>query len=45
MKKVILTVALVALLVAAVFGGQAMASSKSNDISISEETSSILGRS
>jgi len=45
MKKVILTVALVALLVAAVFGGQAMASSKSNDISISEETSSILGSS
>jgi hypothetical protein len=45
MKKVILTVALVALLVAAVFGGQAIASSKANDVSISEETSSILGSS
>jgi len=39
MKRLVLTVALVALLVAAVFGGQALASSKSNDISISEETS------
>ena len=45
MKRLVLTVALVALLVAAVFGGQALASSKSNDISISEETSSILGSS
>jgi hypothetical protein len=45
MKKLVLTIALVALLVAAVFGGQALASSKSNDISISEETSSILGSS
>jgi hypothetical protein len=45
MKRLVLTVALVALLVAAVFGGQALASSKSNDISISEETSSILSSS
>ena len=45
MKKLLLTVALVALLAAAVFGGQAIASSKANDVSISEETSSILGSS
>ena len=39
MKKLVLSIALVALLVAAVFGGQAIASSKSNDVSVSEEMS------
>jgi len=42
MKKLVLTVTLVALLAAAVFGGQAIASSKSNDVTVSEETSEVL---
>lgn len=42
MKKLLLAVVLVALLAAAAFGGQAVASSKSTDISVSEETSEIL---
>jgi hypothetical protein len=41
-KKLILAVVLVALLAAAVFGGQALASSKPADVSVSEETSEIL---
>ena len=45
MKKLVLTVALVALLVAAVIGGQALASSKPADVTVSEETSAILGSS
>jgi opacity protein-like surface antigen len=45
MKKLVLSIVLVVLLAAAVFGGQAMASNKPADISISEETSSILGSS
>ena len=39
MKKLVLTVALVALLVAAVFGGQALASSKPTDVTVSEPAS------
>jgi hypothetical protein len=45
MKKLVLAFTMVVLLAAAVFGGQAIASSKSNDVSVSEETSSILGSS
>jgi hypothetical protein len=39
MKKLILSVVLVALLAAATFGGQAIASSKPADVSVSEEAS------
>ena len=39
MKKLVLAVTMVVLLAAAVFGGQAIASSKPADISISEQTS------
>ena len=42
MKKLVLAFTMVVLLAAAVFGGQAIASSKSNDVSVSEETSEIL---
>jgi len=42
MKTLVLTVTLVALLAAAVFGGQAIASNKPADNSVSEETSEIL---
>jgi len=42
MKKLVLTVTLVVLLAAAVFGGQAIASSKSNGVTVSEEVSEIL---
>jgi hypothetical protein len=45
MKKLVLTVVLVALLAAAVVGGQALASSKPADVTVSEETSAILGSS
>lgn len=43
MKKLVLAVTLVVLLAAAVVGGQALASNKPADVTISEETSSILG--
>jgi hypothetical protein len=39
MKKLVLAFTMVVLLAAAVFGGQAIASSKSTDISVSEQTS------
>ena len=39
MKKLVLTVTLVALLAAAVFGGQAIASNKPADVTVSEEES------
>ena len=42
MKKLVLAFTMVVLLAAAVFGGQAIASSKSNDVSVSEESSEIL---
>ena len=42
MKKLVLTVALVVLLAAAVFAGQALASSKPADVTVSEEASEIL---
>jgi hypothetical protein len=42
MKKLVLAVTLVVLIAAAAFGGQAIASSKATDISVSEETSEIL---
>ena len=45
MKKLVLTVTLVALLAAAVFGGQAIASNKPADVTVSEETSAIWGSS
>jgi len=43
MKKLVLTVALVVLLAAAVFAGQALASSKPADVTVSEETLSNGG--
>jgi len=45
MKKLVLTVTLVVLLAAAVFGGQAIASNKPADVTVSEETSAIWGSS
>jgi hypothetical protein len=45
MRKLVLSIVLVVLLAAAVFGGQALASNKPTDVSVSEETSSILGSS
>jgi hypothetical protein len=42
MKKLVLTVALVTLLAVAVFGGQALASSKPVDVTVSEDTSEII---
>jgi len=42
MKKLVLSVVLVALLAAAAFGGQAIASNKPADVTVSEETSEIL---
>jgi len=43
MKKLVLSVVLVALLAAAAFGGQAIASNKPADVTVSEETSAIWG--
>ena len=45
MKKLVLAVTSVALIAAAVFGGQAIASNKPADVTVSEETSAILGSS
>jgi hypothetical protein len=45
MKKLVLAVTLVALLAAAVLGGQAIASNKPADVTVSEETSAIWGSS
>jgi len=42
MKKLVLAVVLVALLAAAAFGGQAIASNKPADVTVSEEASEIL---
>jgi hypothetical protein len=43
MKKLVLAVTLVALVAAAVFGGQAIASNKPAEVTVSEETSAIWG--
>jgi hypothetical protein len=42
MKKLVLTVTVLALIAGAAFGGQAIASSKPADVTVSEETSEIL---
>jgi len=45
MKKLVLVFTMVVLLAAAVFGGQAIASNKPADVTVSEETSAIWGSS